>query len=289
MNSPSSSVNMLAQQVRAWVSARPLQPSVASQYKTTAIPRRRLAVREKEQGRLPRIAACGVTVEVALRLYCHAGGGSRGVDEKLDRRVGLRARVLRCTAPPQAFWRSPGMARWLTKCAGDKNNQQQRKIHCPAPTAQSSPARHLFVRPFSSLPARHMAQCLSMDLSPSRAALPCTFAALTRPHGPHTINQIHSSPGPGRGCMKDMLKRRYMGGRGLQTTTLLGCMIGQAQRPRYVVIVFLYCPTALSCPLLRHAHLRCTLFTTPPHPIHDLRFFFVPPRSRAGTPPQLLL
>ena len=89
--------------------------------------------------------------------------------------------------------------------------------------------------------------------------------------------------------MKDMLKRRYMGGRGLQTTTLLGCMIGQAQRPRYVVIVFLYCPTALSCPLLRHAHLRCTLFTTPPHPIDDLRFFFVPPRSRAGTPSQLLL
>lgn len=172
MNSPSSSVNMLAQQVRAWVSARPLQPSVASQYKTTAIPRRRLAVREKEQGRLPRIAACGVTVEVALRLYCHAGGGSRGVDEKLDRRVGLCARVGYCAAPPQAFWRSPGMARWLTKCAGDKHNQQQCKTHCPAPTAQSSPARHLFVRPFSSLPARHMAQCLSMDLSPSRAALP---------------------------------------------------------------------------------------------------------------------
>lgn len=78
----------------AWVSVRPLQPSVASQYKSTPIPRRRLAVREREQGRLPRIAACGVTVEVALRHTCHAGGGSRGVDEKLDRRVGLRARLV---------------------------------------------------------------------------------------------------------------------------------------------------------------------------------------------------
>jgi hypothetical protein len=163
------------------------------------------------------------------------------------------------------------MARWLTKCADDKNNQQRNRTALSCPTAQSTPARHLFVRPFSSLPARHMAQCLSMDLSPSRAALPCTFAALTRPHGPHTINPIHSSPGPGRGCVEDLLKRRYMGGRGLQTTNLLGCMIGQAQRPRYVVIVFLYCPTPLSCSLLRHAHLRCTTFTTPlPLHIHDL-------------------
>ena len=31
----------------AWVSARPLQPSVASQYKSTPIPRRRLAVRKR--------------------------------------------------------------------------------------------------------------------------------------------------------------------------------------------------------------------------------------------------
>ena len=181
------------------------------------------------------------------------------------------------------------MARWLTTCAGDKNNHQQPKTHCPAPTAQSTPARHLFVPPFSSLPARHMVPCLSMGFSPSRAAMPCTFAALTRPHGPHTINPIHSSPGPGRGCVEDMLKRRCMGGRGLQTTNLLGRMIGQAQRPRYVVIVFLYCPTPLSCPLARHAHLRCTPFTTPPRPIHDLRFFFVPHRSRAGTPSHLLL
>lgn len=124
------------------------------------------------------------------------------------------------------------MARWLTTCAGDKNNHQQPKTHCPAPTAQSTPARHLFVPPFSSLPARHMVPRLSMDPSPSRAAMPCTFAALTRPHGPHTINPIHSSPGPGRGCVEDMLKRRCMGGRGLQTTNLLGRMIGQAQRPR---------------------------------------------------------
>jgi len=189
----------------------------------------------------------------------------------LDRRAGLRARVLRCTAPPQAFWRSPGMARWLTKCAGDKNNQQRNRTALSCPAAQSTPARHLFVRPFFSLPARHMARCLSMDLSPSRAALPCTFAALTRPHGPHTINPIHSSPRPGRGCVEDLLKRRYMGGRGLQTTNLPGCMIGQAQRPRYVVIVFLYCPTPLSRSLSRHAHLRCTTFTTPlPLHIHDL-------------------
>ena len=56
------------------------------------------------------------------------------------------------------------------------------------------------------------------------------------------------------------------------TTKPLGCMIGHAQRPRYVVIVFLYCPTPLSYfPLSRHAHLRCTTFTTPlPLHIHDL-------------------
>lgn len=123
-------------------------------------------------------------------------------------------------------------------------------------------------------------------LSPSRAALPCTFAALTLPHGPHTINPIHSSPRPGRGCVEDLLKRRYMGGRGLPTTNPLGCMIGQAQRPWYVVIVILYCPTPLSCfPLSRHAHLRCNLHYSPP-PLTiftTLRFFFVPLRSRAGT------
>jgi hypothetical protein len=143
-----------------------------------------------------------------------------------------------------------------------------------------------------SLPARHMAQCLSMDhLSPSRAALPCTFAALTLPHGPHTINPIHSSPRPGRGCVEDLLKRRYMGGRGLPTTNPLGCMIGQAQRPRYVVIVFLYCPTPLSCfSLSRHAHLRCTLHHSPSiTTFTTLRFFFVPLRSRAGTASQSLL
>lgn len=43
-----------------------------------------------------------------------------------------------------------------------------------------------------------------------------------------------------------MLKRRYTGGHGLQTTKLLGRMIGQAQRPWYVVFVFLYCCTLLS-------------------------------------------
>ena len=59
--------------------------------------------------------------------------------------------------------------------------------------------------------------------------------------------------------MEDLLKRRYTGGRGLPTTKLLGRMIGQARRPRYVVIVFLYCCTPLSCPLSRHAHLRCNL------------------------------
>ena len=100
------------------------------------------------------------------------------------------------------------------------------------PTAQSSSivlARPRNLRPRAislfglspSLPARHMARCLSMDLSPSRAALPCTFAALTCPHGPHTINPIHSSPRPGRGCVEDLLKRRYLGGRGLRQLNLL--------------------------------------------------------------------
>lgn len=202
-------------------------------------------------------------------------------------------RVLRTdTAPPQAFWRSPGMARWLTKCAGDNNNQQRNRAALSWTARAISPARHLFVRPFSSLPARHMAQCLSMDhLSPSRAALPCTFAALTLPHGPHTINPIHSSPRPGHGCVEDLLKRRYMGGCGLPTTNPLGCMIGQARKPRYVVIVFLCCPTPLSYSLPRHAHLRCNLHYSPPPLtiITTLRFFFVPLRSRAGTASQSLL
>lgn len=85
-----SSLNMLAQRGLARARSSPLwrrstkarrSPDVASPW-------------EREQGRLPRIAACGVTVEVALRHTCHAGGGSRGVDEKLDRRVGLRARLV---------------------------------------------------------------------------------------------------------------------------------------------------------------------------------------------------
>jgi hypothetical protein len=118
-----------------------------------------------------------------------------------------------------------------------------------------------------------MAQCLSMDPSPSRAALPCTFAALTLPHGPHTINPILSSPRPGHGCVEDLLKRRYMGGRGLPTTRPLGCMIGHAQRPRYVVIVFLYCPTPLSCSLSLtpcSSELQPSLLPSLTHHIHDL-------------------
>ena len=114
---------------------------------------------------------------------------------------------------------------------GDKNNHQRkpaaRRFVLGKP--RNLRPRRLFVRPFFSLPARHGPMSI-YGLSPSRAALPCTFAALTLPHGPHTINPIHSSPGPGRGCVEDMLKRRCMGGRGLQTTNLLGRMIGQAQR-----------------------------------------------------------
>lgn len=86
MQLAASSLSMLAQQVRACVSARPLQPSV---WRRSTKPRRSPDVAsswEREQGCLPRIAACGVTVEVALRHTCHAGGGSRGVDEELDRR-----------------------------------------------------------------------------------------------------------------------------------------------------------------------------------------------------------
>jgi hypothetical protein len=44
------------------------------------------------------------------------------------------------TAPPQAFWRSPGKARWLTKCAGDNNNQQRNRA------ALSWPDRAIYAR-----------------------------------------------------------------------------------------------------------------------------------------------
>ena len=77
---------MLAQQVRACVSARPLQPCCGVALQNHGDPQTSPR-REREQGRLPRNAARGVTVEVALRHYCHAGGGSRGVDdddEELD-------------------------------------------------------------------------------------------------------------------------------------------------------------------------------------------------------------
>lgn len=135
-------------------------------------------------------------------------------------------------------------------------------MHCPGRQRNLRPrAISLFGLSSPCQPA--WAQCLSMDSRPAEP--PCTCAALTRPHGPHTINPIHSSPRPGRGCLEDLLKRRYTGGRGLSTTKLLGRMIGQARRPRYVVIVFLYCRPSLFV-LPRHAHLSCNIhYPPPPH------------------------
>jgi hypothetical protein len=64
--------------------------------------------------------------------------------------------------------------------------------------------------------------------------------------------------------VEGMLKRRYTAGRGLWTTKLLARMMGQAQRSRYVVIVFLYCRFPLSCTLApRSSTLRHSLLSLP--------------------------
>jgi len=67
---------------------------------------------------------------------------------------------------------------------------------------------------------------------------PCPALHLCGAYSPartpyHQPNPIHSSPRPGRGCMEDLLKRRYMGGHGPQTIALRGRMIGHAKRPRH--------------------------------------------------------
>ena len=182
------------------------------------------------------------------------------------------------------------MARWLTKCAGDNNNQQRNR------TPLSWPDRAIY--------ARAPSLCSAFLLPASQAHGPLSiygssFAQQSRPalhlRGAYASARTpYHQPNPFESQTRTWMRggpaeTPIYGWSWPSTTKPLGRMIGHAQRPRYVVIVFLYCPTPLSCSLLRHAHLRCTTFTTPPHPIHDLRFFFVPPRSRAGTPPQLLL
>jgi hypothetical protein len=177
------------------------------------------------------------------------------------------------------------MARWLTKCPGDKNNQQRnRAVDC---IVLDRP-RNLRLRAISlfglSPPCQPgMAQCLTMDSCPAEP--PCSCAALTSaartPY--HQSNPFESQT---RTWMRGGPAETPLYGWSWPSTTKhLGRMIGQAQRPRYVVIVFLYCCTPLSCPLSRHAHLRRNLHYSPHH-IHDLRFFFVPHRPRAGTTTQ---
>lgn len=155
------------------------------------------------------------------------------------------------------------MARWPSTCAATKitnNHQAQRATPCIVLVGSAIYARAPSLCSAFLLPASRHGPNVHLRTRPAEP--PCTCAALTRPHGPHTTNPIHSSPRAGRGCLEDLLKRRCMGGRGLPTTDLLGRMIGQAQRPRYVVIVFLHCRTPLFV-LLRHAHLPCNIHYSP--------------------------
>lgn len=76
----------------------------------------------------------------------------------------MRARVLHRRTP---FGEVLGW-RWPTTCAATRITTAQSPTHCAARQCNLRP-RHLFVRPFSSLPASR-AQCLFTD-SPSRAAL----------------------------------------------------------------------------------------------------------------------
>ena len=113
---------MLAEQVRACVSASPHQPSL---WRSHTKPRRSPDVASPwEQGRLLRCAAAWRwrrSCDLAVTL-------EEEVEELMSCWTGEQAcaRVY-CAAPPQAFWRSPGMARWPTKCAGDNNNQQRNR------------------------------------------------------------------------------------------------------------------------------------------------------------------
>lgn len=247
---------MLAEQVRACVSVRPHQPSL---WRSHTKPRRSPDVASPwEQGRLLRCAAAWRwrrSCDLAVTL-------EEEVEELMSCWTGEQAcaRVC-CAAPPQAFWRSPGMARWPTTCAATKitNHQAQRALSWSA--AQSTPARPLFVRPFSSLPAG-MGPMSILD-SPSRAALHLRGAytsARTPYHQPNPLESQSRTWMPGGPAETPLYGWSWP-----STTKLLGRMIGQARRPRYVVLVLLYCRTPLFV-LLRHTHLPCDIhYSPPPH------------------------
>ena len=166
-------------------------------------------------------------------------------------------------------------ARWLTKCAGDNNNNNQQRNRAALlswPARAISPARHLFVRPFS-FPASQAHGPMSIYGSFAQQSRPALHlrGAYTSARTPyHQPNPFESQA---RTWMRGGPPETPIYGWSWPSTTKpLGRMIGHAQRPRYVVIVFLYCPTPLSYfPLSRHAHLRCNLHYSPSLTIiHDL-------------------
>lgn len=148
-----------------------------------------------------------VTVRVALRPCCHAGGSCRGDDGDgdLDRRnvAAVCAATLHRRSP---FWRSPDM-----RTPAEDRDERAQSTRIAILASRAGPARPSNLTPSAlSLFGLYSPPAWPNINRQSRAALDlCTRALASHARAPFdqrpTIQP--SSPRPGRGCATSMLKR----------------------------------------------------------------------------------